>query len=690
MLSKAALLPAGGFKFYYTGGDMIKKYVRNYPESGSFTITEKVDEYWGGILDSVENCSSLVIPEGVTTIPSYAFFFCNSLKSISLPSSIVEIHPFAFKGCINLSSIEIPNRVKRVSKGAFEGCRSLTFVEIPNSVTSIGYRAFADCSKLKSISIPSSVTEIVSQDDHGAHQYPMYFCGCNELEEIVVSDNNPSFSSKGNCLLSKDGSVLYQGCITSVIPESVTRIERYAFWGVTLKSIVFPKRVTNIEKILIDAESISVSPDNPRYNSENNCILNNDRTHLIKGSKSSVIPDSVIAIDEEAFLLCRSLISICIPPSIQVIKARAFKGCDNLNNIELPNTITELPGELFNGCSALSEVEIPNSIHTINTWAFRNCLSLSRIIIPSQVSTISESAFHGCSNVKTIIVSRDNPYYSSSDNCLLNKDGTIMYMGCQSSVIPFGVKQIIRWSHGKKTTPNSINIPNSVTHIGDGAFYGAIDLRHIEIPNSVTHIGKEAFRYCLGLRNINIPNSVIEIGDGAFRNCTGLTAVSLGKNMTKIGAWAFCECPQLKEVTIPNKVSIISSYCFSNCISLETVIITDGIIEIEDGAFESCKCLSTFIVPAQLIRIGRDAFFQTAIRSIDIPSTVSYIGEQGIGQVSHIRLFFENPHEAEKCLEPVISAERAHQVSLSVPIGTGYAYRHHHFFLNFKSIDPIL
>ena len=105
----------------------------------------------------------LVIPENVvykgttysvTSIGSYAFYFCKGLTSVEIPNSVTSIGEYAFWGCgEGLTSIEIPNSVTSIGNLAFWGCRGLTSIEIPNSVTSIGYLAFGGCSGLTSVEI---------------------------------------------------------------------------------------------------------------------------------------------------------------------------------------------------------------------------------------------------------------------------------------------------------------------------------------------------------------------------------------------------------------------------------------------------------------------------------------------------------------------------------------------------------
>ncbi|MBR1751891.1 MAG: leucine-rich repeat domain-containing protein, partial [Ruminococcus sp.] len=89
------------------------------------------------------------------------------------------------------------------------------------------------------------------------------------------------------------------------------------------------------------------------------------------------------------------------------------------------------------------------------------------------------------------------------------------------------------------TSLESITIPNSITSIGDRAFYQCTSLTSITIPNSVTSIGAYAFEYCTSLTSITIPNSVTSIGEYAFRGCTNLKSITIPDSVTSIGEYAF-------------------------------------------------------------------------------------------------------------------------------------------------------
>ena len=127
----------------------------------------------------------------------------------------------------------------------------------------------------------------------------------------------------------------------------------------------------------------------------------------------------------------------------------------------------------------------------------------------------------------SILVAEDNSVYDSRENCnaIIKTATNTLIQGCQNTIIP-----------------------NSVTSIGIGAFYGCFGLTSITIPNSVTSIGDGAFFGCTGLTEIAIPNSVTSIGNSAFYYCYELTSVTIGNSVTSIGDRAFDECYSIKDV----------------------------------------------------------------------------------------------------------------------------------------------
>ena len=263
----------------------------------------------------------------------------------------------------------------------------------------------------------------------------------------------------------------------------------------------------DITEGIIDKYQVIYSKDGKRLLRCNHNLTEytiNNRTKIIGDSafsgvhyhpklQSINIPDSVIAIGKEAFFCCTALQSINIPDSVITIGERAFECCVALQNINIPNSVITIEEGMFLGCTALQSINIPDSVTAIGKWAFSYCKALQRINIPDSVTTIGDRAFIDCralqsinipDSVTTILgnpfvncknVQINLPYHSHFkivDNLLISNSGKLI--SCLN-------------------TAPVINIPNSVTTIGDLAFFGCETLQSINIPSSVTTIGEDAF-----------------------------------------------------------------------------------------------------------------------------------------------------------------------------------------------------
>lgn len=228
--------------------------------------------------------------------------------------------------------------------------------------------------------------------------------------------------------------------------------------------------------------------------------------------------------------------NIIIPPkvigggitySVTEIGLYAFHACTGLTSVTIPNSVTTIGTHAFANCRNLTSVTIPSSVTSIGVTAFYECDGLTSITIPNSVTSIGGGAFNDCDGLTSIVVESENTAYDSRDNCnaIIETASNTLIKGC------------------KNTT-----IPNSVTSIGDAAFYNCDGLTSITIPNSVTSIGDNAFNDCDSLTSVTIPNSVTTIGEYAFRNCDGLTSVTIGSSVTSIGDYAFGFCYGLQTI----------------------------------------------------------------------------------------------------------------------------------------------
>lgn len=180
--------------------------------SGKVEIPETLGGYPVTAIGSsaFEDCThveSIVICEGITEIPDYAFIYCRNLSSVTIPDTVTFIGKHAFAGCYSLESIElpedleiidwyafawckelksivIPDKIKYIDQWAFYECTDLEDVVLPENLIGISYQAFAYCESLKSITIPHYVSYIGS----GA------FMGCENLADVYYNGTQDEWS----------------------------------------------------------------------------------------------------------------------------------------------------------------------------------------------------------------------------------------------------------------------------------------------------------------------------------------------------------------------------------------------------------------------------------------------------------------------------------------------------------------
>ena len=281
--------------------------------------------------------------------------------------------------------------------------------------------------------------------------------------------------------------------------------------------------------------------------------------------------------------------------SVTSIGESAFYWCTGLTSVTIPNSVTSIGNNAFDGCTGLTFITIPNSVTTIGYNAFDGCTGLTSITIPNSVTTIEYNAFYRCG------VTKEN--FNNQSN--ITPSGLIVCDVRTESGFCIKDNALVKYL-GKERT---ITIPNSVTSIGDEAFYRCSELTSITIPNSVTTIGAYTFYGCTGLTSITIPNSVTTIGAFTFYGCTGLTSITIPNSVTNIGNWAFNECRGLTSITIPNSVTSIGQYAFSRCTGLTSVSIPSSVTNIEHEAFYGCSGLTSITIPNSVTNIGIYAFY---------------------------------------------------------------------------------
>jgi hypothetical protein len=267
--------------------------------------------------------------------------------------------------------------------------------------------------------------------------------------------------------------------------------------------------------------------------------------------------------------------------------------------------------DAFLGSMSPTSVTIPDSVTNIGNYVFNECLSLANVTIGKGVTSIGVRVFVYCLNLNTIMVDALNSAYCSVDGVLFSK----------------GTNAIVQFPAGSKFS--SYSIPNSVTTIGNMAFYQCSSLTNVAIPNTVTSVGDAAFYFCTSLASLTLPNNVTSIGGNAFYSCSSLTSITIPNGVTWIGSAAFEACSALSSVTIPNGVTSIEFATFDGCGSLTNVMIPNSVTSIGYLAFYSCGSLTSVVIPDSVTYMGDTAFrLCTSLSNVTIGNNVTGIGSQ--------------------------------------------------------------
>ena len=232
---------------------------------------------------------------------------------------------------------------------------------------------------------------------------------------------------------------------------------------------------------------------------------------------------------------------------------------------------------------------------------------------------------------------------ATNENCFLwDEDGTT----------------IIGLDEEKLSGVTKIRIPSKCTAIrSDYAGNIAEDYRNlikqmvtVEIPDTVTEIGEYAFYEWKNLEKVIMSSNITSIGGDAFGGCNNLTNITIPEGVTSIGGSAFISCGSLTNITIPNSVINIGSAAFNNCSSLTNITIPNSVISIESFAFEGCRSLTNITIPNSVTRIG--ALIFCACNNL---TNITYNGTQSQwNNISKDAWSFESSIKTITCTDGVI------------------------------------
>jgi len=353
---------------------------------------------------------SVEVSDGITSIPSYAFYNHTNMKSAVIGKNVESIGSYAFEYCSNLESMTLGSGVKTIGSYAFYSCSKLTDIEIPNSVESIGGGAFYNCSSLESVTLGSGLKTI------GGYA----FYSCSKLTDIEIPNSIESI-----------GSYAFNSCsnLESVtIGSGVKLIGEYAFTGCSkLTDIEIPNSVESIGSWAFQSCS---------------------------NLESVTLGSGVKTIGGYAFSYCGKLTSIEITNSVESIDSFAFQFCSNLESVTLGSGVKTIGSDAFAGCSKLKTVSYEGTLESWTQIFFSNTSSnpcwngayiyvdgdlLTSLTIPETTTSIPDYVFSGCISIAEIYFEGDKPSFSSSvfsnvHAIAFYPNGNTTYQGIESSI----------------------------------------------------------------------------------------------------------------------------------------------------------------------------------------------------------------------------------------------------------------
>lgn len=473
--------------------------IGSFNELQYFTAVKSIDDdaFNGSTL------SAITFPEGLLSIGSHAFAYCNSLKTITVPATVTEIGDGAFASCELLTAINVDEGNTQFvgsSSGTlfshdhsrliqFPANASVTSVAVSDGIVSILPEAFSGAKKLTSVTIYNSVMEIGEKA----------FAGCTKLANVKVYWANPL----------EVPADIFQGVDVANaklnVPSGTTELYEAAdVWKDFGTKTEFTDGYTFITFADPKVEAICLAWDT---NNDGKLSQNEAKAVTSLGGKFKGNTE-ITSFNELRFFT-----------ALTEIPANEFKGCTALTTITFPTGITAIGESAFEDCSVLATAVLPTALVSIGKKAFYRS-ALKTVAIQKNLESIGEGAFGSVPSITKITVAAANPNFVSYSNAIFSKDTTLL-----------------------------------VT-------YPAYKAISTTIPAKTKEIYGYAFSGCESVTGVNFSN-VETIGEYAFENCTGLTSISLGEKVTTVGAYAFTGCSNLESIIIPKNVTTIAAGAFT-------------------------------------------------------------------------------------------------------------------------------
>ena len=235
------------------------------------------------------------------------------------------------------------------------------------------------------------------------------------------------------------------------------------------------------------------------------------------------------------------LTRVDLPASLTAIGTAAFSGCDKLASISFPATLVSVGDYAFAGCSSLTAITLPASVTTVGHGAFMRCTSLTSLAVASssRLCRLEETALMDCPALTTINLGTN--VQSVGDRALAGTGVTRLNLTASKKLAEMGNWVMVN------TPLQEVQLPTSLTSLGDGAFLYDTALASINLGGQVSHLNDYLLAGTALVGDVDFAG-VSSLGDYVLYNVSSLSVVELPPTVTWIGSYAMADMTGMKSM----------------------------------------------------------------------------------------------------------------------------------------------
>ena len=690
------------------------------------------------------NIKHVEVPEGIESLGRSCFYDMRGILSIKLPKSLKRIESRAFRNCIGLEKVSFEGTRVTIDKDAFRNCTSLKTVRTSDGEEYV----FEGISKIIKVSaekrgldsdvIPDVAGKRASDttpDSGGNTDSDMV----PELVRVIQRQVLGNFRLSGTILLK------YLGAETRVIvPDGITSIAEEAFAGnETIDKVFLPESLREIGAeafrgcLLLQTISLPEKLERIGAGAFERCV----KLRYVR------LPSKIAALEARVFRHCRALQEVQFPEALAEIRESAFYGCDALRKVQFPENLNLIGEMAFYRCGSLKEVCLPAKADYVKSLAFAksgvrrvrilggdgnglkgrmygedvfgDCGRLKTLILEEGVRHIPDKLAYGCVSLEHVVLPQSlesagrHPWEGTifleewrkrqairqredagrqeaerrweetgrrqAEEAEVRQEETGRQEGERKKI---AAEERIFWD-GRKLE-GEVWLPESVSIVAGGAFYGNEKVTELHLPEGVRSIGAAACKGCRRLRRVWLPAGIRRLEAEVFSGCAALEEVSaIGECLPawqKIGERAFYRCGKLRRLNLA-EAKIIEKEALAHCVSLTRsrlgaglrmgerafedtcflregesgccivgdivvsgeacggeVSLPEGAVGIGPYAFAGNRRITRLVLPESLEWIGEGAFFGcSGLESVNFPEKLREIGARAFEKCISLR-----------------------------------------------------